>query len=153
MIINYRFVDGETAQVEVSDEIGNVIIESRRAEETVEREARRHCFSIDALEYEGIDFAVYDTLFKAEDELEEHKRMAAIKRVFNSLTKKQRRRICLYINGKTIREIAEIEGTTVRAIHDSIRLSREKFLKISVEDTQQNPVFCPYSEEGIRERR
>ena len=43
MIINYRFVDGETAQVEVSDEIGNVIIESRRAEETVEREDRRYC--------------------------------------------------------------------------------------------------------------
>ena len=129
MIVTYRFADGETSQVEVSDEIGTMIIESRREEENAERDARRHCWSIDALPYEGLDYGVTDELFAAETDAEQKARMTEIIGLYRSLTDKQRGRLKLYAEGKTIREIAALEGVDIRAVHDSIRLAIKKFKK------------------------
>ena len=129
MIVTYRFADGETSQVEVSDESGTMIIESRREEESAERDARRHCWSIDALSYEGEDYGVTDELFAAETDAEQKERMTEIIGLYRSLTDKQRGRLKLYAEGKTIREIAALEGVDVRAVHDSIRLAIKKFKK------------------------
>lgn len=127
MIINYRFADGETSQVEVSDEIGVFIIESRREEERTEKRMRRHCWSIDALEYEGLEYGVNDIVFKDEAHKEELKRIERIHRLYSSLTETQRRRLKLYASGKTYKEIAELEGVSLFTVRDSIELVFKKF--------------------------
>ena len=53
MKIKYAFLDGTVTEVEVSDEIGAVIIDSRKAEHAQDERHRYHCYSYDAIDYEG----------------------------------------------------------------------------------------------------
>ena len=54
MKIKYAFLDGATTEVEVSEEIGTVIIDSRKAEHAQDERQRYHCpYSYDAIDYEG----------------------------------------------------------------------------------------------------
>ena len=57
MKINYTFANGETSDVEVNEEIGNLILDSRREESNQDRKERYHCYSLDAAVYEGGDYA------------------------------------------------------------------------------------------------
>ncbi len=56
MLIKYKFADGTATEVEVSDEIGAVITASRRAEHALEERNRYHCYSLDAILYEGNEY-------------------------------------------------------------------------------------------------
>ena len=49
--INYTFANGETSDVEVNEEIGNLILDSRREESNQDRKERYHCYSLDAADY------------------------------------------------------------------------------------------------------
>jgi len=53
MIIKYKFADGSVKRVEVSDEIGSFIKESRRLEANLSRKERYHCDSIEGSLFEG----------------------------------------------------------------------------------------------------
>ena len=55
MLIKYESVTGEVTEVEVSEEIGAVIIDSRRKEENLARKERYHCYSLDAIKYGDTD--------------------------------------------------------------------------------------------------
>ena len=53
MLIKYQFADGTTTEVEVSEEIGAVILDLDRQEYNVNhRETRRHC-SLEAFDLDG----------------------------------------------------------------------------------------------------
>ena len=49
--------------------------------------------------------------------------------IYRSLSEQQRRRLKLYAQGKTYREIAAVEGRPVSAIHESIGYIIKKFKK------------------------
>ena len=51
MKIKYAFLDGTVTEVEVSDEVGAVIIDSRKAEHAQDERHRYHCYSYDAIDY------------------------------------------------------------------------------------------------------
>ena len=55
MKINYTFANGETSDVEVNEEIGNLILDSRREESNQDRKERYHCYSLDAVSYTHLD--------------------------------------------------------------------------------------------------
>ena len=57
MKISYTFANGENSEVEVSEEIGTFILDSRREEDNLGRKERYHCYSMDAADYEGEDYA------------------------------------------------------------------------------------------------
>ena len=61
MKINYTFANGETSDVEVNEEIGNLVLDSRREESNQDRKERYHCYSLDAAVYEGRDYADGET--------------------------------------------------------------------------------------------
>lgn len=54
MKINYTFANGEISDVEVSEEIGTMILDSRREESNLDRKERYHCYSLDGAEFEGM---------------------------------------------------------------------------------------------------
>lgn len=57
MIIKYKFSTGEVTEVEVSDEIGTVILDSRREEHANNERHRYHtAFSLDDMTYEDKDY-------------------------------------------------------------------------------------------------
>ncbi|MCD8009018.1 MAG: hypothetical protein LUF68_08855 [Clostridiales bacterium] len=127
MLIKYTFATGETTEVEVNDEIGEFIIDSRRSEDSADRKERRHCYSMDAALYEGEDYGTEDFTDRLFDDTAEEN--ARVRRAFSHLSDIQQRRLLLYSKGLSIREIARREGKDFRTVYDSIEAARKKFLR------------------------
>ena len=126
MKIKYTFDNGENSEVEVNEEIGAVILESRRKEENMERNRRRRCYSLDDIDFEGDDFAddrTPESLFMEQLD-NEH-----IKETLDKLSETQRRRLLMYAEGMSIEDIARVEGVYHTSISRSIEAARKIFLK------------------------
>ena len=125
MKIKYTFANGDVSEVEVSEEVGTVIVDSRRKEENQARKERYHCYSYDAIDYEGEDYADPDT---PESLLERDELSKRVQSAMTHLTETQARRIRLLADGYSMREIADMEGVRHKAVQDSILQARKKFL-------------------------
>ncbi len=125
MKIKYEFDNGEVTEVEVDEEIGTFILESRRQESNLHRKERAHCLSLDAIDYEGSEFGAWDK-YEDDDNIFRSRR---VRKAFSQLSETQQRRLKLYADGKTLREIAEMEGTSFQSVDESIRAARKKFSK------------------------
>lgn len=126
MTINYHFNNGENSEVEVSEELGAVILESRKKEDNMERNRRRRCYSLNCMDFEGEDFAderTPETLFFEQID-NEH-----ILETLDKLSETQRRRLLMYANGMSIEDIARVEGVYHTSISRSIEAARKIFLK------------------------
>lgn len=126
MKINYTFANGEVSEVEVNEEIGNVILDSRREESNLARKERYHCYSLDAAEYEGGEMAGSETPESALFLQLENKHIAE---AFDKLSEVQKRRLLMLAQGLSIREIARREEKDIKTIRESIEGARKKFLK------------------------
>lgn len=133
MKISYEFADGSITEVEVSDEIGAVVIDSRREEESAERKHRRHCISLDAIVYEGKEYGREDTHPGLEDEDDAEQalklRTKRAKTALRHLTEMQRRYLWMHVNGLSVREISRREAKNFRTVYDSIEAAKKKFEK------------------------
>lgn len=127
MIIKYEFANGEITEVEVSEELGAVIIDSRRKEESLNRKERRHCYSLDAAVYEGLEYGAYDSDLDMSDDTDESK--THVRKAFSHLSETQKRRLLMLASGLSIREIARREGKDFSSVRESIESARKKFLK------------------------
>lgn len=126
MKINYTFANGETSDVEVSEEIGTVILDSRREESNLDRKERYHCYSLDAAEFEGTEYADDST---PEETLFLQLENQHIAETFEKLSEVQKRRLLMLAQGLSIREIARREGKDIKTVRESIDGARKKFLK------------------------
>lgn len=126
MKINYTFANGEVSEVEVNEEIGNVILDSRREENNLDRKERYHCYSMDAAKYEGEEYADQETPESALFLQLENKSIAD---AFDKLSEVQKRRLLMLAQGLSVREIARREGKDIKTIRESIEGARKKFLK------------------------
>ncbi len=129
MTITYIFEDGEKSDVEVDTMIGTVITELRRKEDSEGRKMRRHCYSLDALQYEGIEYSVpdfTDSLFSVEIESE---MIASVRDALSHLSDTQQRRLLKYADGQSVREIARQEHKDFSSVRESIKAAKKKFQK------------------------
>ena len=126
MKISYTFANGENSEVEVNEEIGTFILDSRREEDNLGRKERYHCYSLEAAEFEGEDMADSET---PETALMGQFDRKHIEEVLDSLSDVQRRRILMLAQGLSVREIARREGKEIKTIRESIAGAREKFKK------------------------
>lgn len=126
MKITYAFADGTTSVVEVDDEIGAYIMDSRRQENNDDRRHRYHNYSLDDVTYEGSEYGRCD-VYSFDNESEEL--ASHVRDAFSHLTDAQRRRLLMSSKGMSLREIAAAEGTSHLAIYHSIEEGRKKFLK------------------------
>ncbi len=126
MKIRYTFANGENSEVEVNEEIGTFILDSRREEDNLGRKERYHCYSLDAAEFEGEDMADCETPETAMIGQFDREHIAE---ALGSLSDVQRRRILMLAQGLSVREIARREGKEIKTIRESIAGAREKFKK------------------------
>jgi len=126
MKITYQFANGDVSEVEVSEEVGTVIVDSRRKEDNLDRKERYHCYSYDAIAYEGEEFADPDTPASL---LERDELAGRVHSAMSHLTEIQVRRLTLLSEGHSIREIARMEGVDHKVVAESIEGARKKFLK------------------------
>lgn len=127
MKIKYVFQNGEEIDVEVSEEIGNIILDSRREEENLARKERYHCYSLDAAEFEGEDYADPDT---PETVLLSRLEGKHIAETLDGLSEVQKRRLQLLAQGLSVREIARREGRDIKTVRESIEGAKKKFMKL-----------------------
>lgn len=130
MKITYRFIDGTETIVEVADEsLAKIILDMNRQEESSQRKVRYYERSLDFFDELGVQIGAcdsYDIEGDVQEEIEKRKR---VKEALSHLSEKQLRRLKLYADGKTYREIANIENTTPSVIFESISSAKKKFLK------------------------
>ncbi len=126
MKIKYKFVDGTVAEFEVDESIGTVIKESRRLEGNLARKESYHCYSLEAMQYEGAEYSDGET---PETALEKEADTQRIAEVMAAMPDVQKRRLLLYAEGKTLREIARMEGVDHKAVKKSIEAARKFFRK------------------------
>lgn len=126
MKINYSLNDKTEIEIEVSDEVGSVIMESERRDNNLKKKEERHCFSMELVKYEGEEFGYYDTypFLETDNELTEK-----INYAFSQLTEVQKRRLLMLASGISIREISRIENKNFRSVYDSIESAKKNFLK------------------------
>ena len=122
MKIKYEFINGEKTEIEVEENIGTWILDSRRVEENLARKERYHCYSSDAA-WEGEDYAVPDTPESLILRKYENKRLIS---ALGELTEVQKRRFIKFAEGISIREIARQEGANFKSVYDSIEQARKK---------------------------
>lgn len=131
MLVKYSFVNGEKAEVEVSEDIGLAIVDMERKENNLERNARRHCYSMDAAVYQGKDYASNENVLSDLINREERSRLFE---GINNLPEPQRHRFIRYTEGMSMREIARQDGVGYNAVCDSIKLAKrnlKKFLNLT----------------------
>jgi DNA-binding CsgD family transcriptional regulator len=126
MKIQWNFTDGAVSEVEVDEEIGNYITASRRDESNLARKERYHCYSLDAIDFEGLEYAAKNT---PEIELTRKGDAAQIKNALDKLSETQKRRLLMLADGLSINEIARIENIAPNAAWKSIEGAKKKFKK------------------------
>ena len=118
----YGFVDG-TEEIEISEEWAAVLREMDREEEANRKKQTRRHISLDAVDYEGEEFAEDGD---AETALLEKESDRVAEEILSSFTDVQRRRVELRMEGRTFREIGMLEGINFRRVEKSVNQAREK---------------------------
>ena len=126
--IIYRFADGTTNEIEVTDEFYTLYVEMVQQEKRNHwKETRRH-ISLEYLNENGIDFAspaadLLSVLIQQEDEKQIHKAIAA-------LSDKQKRLVqAVFYEGKSLREIARQSGISHQALSKQLATVYKKIKK------------------------
>lgn len=125
MIIKYKFATGEVTEVEIPDEIGTVILDSRREEHANNEHHRYHTeFSLDDMTYEDKDY--FSAVKNPEDVFMRKERKAML----SQLTRVQRRRFEKFEDGMSIAEIARSEKASFNSVKESIESAQKKLKKL-----------------------
>lgn len=129
MIIKYRFDNGEETEVEVSDEIGTVILNLRRAEHVNNEKHRYHAaYSLDDKNCEDKDYFASDD--DPEAAVMEKESAKERKSMLSKLTPVQRRRFVKYESGWSIAEIARSENAAFNSVKESVEAAQKKLKKL-----------------------
>ena len=151
MKITYTFADGTTSIVEVSEEIGNVIIGLDHREHLDQRrETRRHC-SIHAYDPDGTRIADDTDIVRDFMDKEEYE---TLHRAIAQLTERQQYLIReYYFNGKTHAQIAAEDGKHKSTITEGITAAVNNLKKIlkNFEPTPSNARSRGLSMKGLHD--
>ncbi len=127
--IKYRFADGTTSEIEVTDEFYILYAELVQQEKrNYWKETRRH-ISLEYLNENGIDFAspaadLFSVLIQQEDEKQIHKAMAALSDKQKDLAEK------VFFKGMTLTAIAKEKGVSQPAITQQLATVLKKLKKL-----------------------
>lgn len=107
MFIKYDCTaDGKPILVEVTEEVAEFIREDKRVTGNADQRERDHCeFHIDAADYEGEAFCYHET---PEQILLRKERNMALWKAMEVLSDTQFRRLILYADGMSFRDIAAL---------------------------------------------
>ena len=123
MKIKYRSSDTTTIELDVPENVAITLETSYREEDNLARKWRYHHYSLDAIDYEGMEYAAPDTPERLMLEAEANDRCRA---ALAQLTDTQRRRFVMYASGLSTHEIARREGANQKSVHESIEAAKKK---------------------------
>ncbi len=127
MKILYQFANGEISEIEVSDELGELLLGLDRQEYNNDhRETRRHV-SLDGMDYEGALFAADgDTADQAALNME----LDSLRRAMVVLSPRQRDLVRkVYFEGRSIAAVAREEKVDESSVRERLRHIYKKLKK------------------------
>lgn len=129
MKIKYQFINGDSMEVEVSEEIGAVIVESRHQEALNDRKESRRHYHYDADDiYEGEEYGADDPDLLALFPTDAQDKVAL---AMASLTESQREVIsALFLEGLPAKEYAAKKGISEAAVSKAKKAALEKMKKV-----------------------
>ena len=125
MKYRYGFSTG-TETVEIPEEWAAVLEEMDHEEQLCARRERRRHQSLDALLYEGMDFAGDGD---AETPLLENELSGELEEALEKLTEIQRRRLLMHCEGMTYREMGRLEDANMKSCEESVKGAIRKIQK------------------------
>ncbi|CQR74997.1 RNA polymerase sigma factor [Sporomusa ovata DSM 2662] len=130
MKIKYEFVTGETVEIEVEENIGEVMAQiDRDIYRSNRRETNKHN-SVEALEDKGIQLA--DESMDIPFFIEQQEMREALHNAMDKLLPQQRELIQkVFFTGKSISEIARAEGVDESSIRDRLKRIYKKLKNFS----------------------
>ena len=128
MKITYKFANGETAELEVSSEWGDIVLDLDRQEYNANhRETRRHA----SLEAFNLDDALFPSDEDVAGEVERRERDSAVKRAISQLLPAQQKLIRqIFFEGVSATEIARRDGVDKSAISHRLDRALKKLKKL-----------------------
>ena len=128
MKIKYTFANGDVTEVEVSEEIGAVVLDLDRQEYNANhRETRRHC-SLEAFDLDGNLIPSKENVewdfIKKEESTKLHDAISQLKSRQQKLIK------AIYLEGRKVTELALEEGVHWTAITHAVERALKKLEKI-----------------------
>ena len=123
-IVKYAFATGEVISIEVEDEVAAVVLTDRIKECSANRKARRHKAPLDEFMFEdrryfGDENTPETLLIRKEDN-------EALFRQLESISEVHKKRLLMYLDGRTYEEIATREKVSITAVYYSIDIVRKK---------------------------
>lgn len=119
--------------------------ENRKEIQNGERRQRYNApYHIEALDYEGDDYASPEDIAEQTADADEEKRIYDWLR--RNLTAVQHRRFRLFMDGMSIRKIARLEGADYSSVRESIRAAKKKLMKLYGNTPSKDPSKSPYCE-------
>lgn len=128
MKIEYKFVDGTVAEVEVDGSLGEFMLELKKEGDRAERKETRRHMSLDGMDFEGELFvSVEDTegtaIFRDD--------MGRLARALDRLSLEQRNLVLkVYFNETQVADIAREEGVSEAAVRNRLKKIYAKLKKI-----------------------
>ena len=112
MKITYNFND-ESVEIDVPEEWGELDVQFNRAEDSQDRNKRRHCYSLDTKVYEGKEYGVLDSEIENLGEDEEPDEVELLYAGLALLTEKQRDVLRMhFFENMTFEEIGAVLGVS-----------------------------------------
>jgi DNA-binding CsgD family transcriptional regulator len=126
MKVKYRNSDTTIIELDVAEDVAVTLETCYREEDNLARKWRYHHYSLDAVEYEGMEYAAPDTPESIMLEMESNERC---NHALAQLTDVQRRRFIMFMAGLSTHDIARREGANQKSVHESIEAARKKLKK------------------------
>lgn len=127
MKIMYQFANGDFSEIEVSEELGELLLALDQQERNNDRKETRRHDSLEGMAYEGAAFtAADDTAGEALLELDAQR----LRRAMEALPPRQRDLLRqIYFENRSIASIAREEGVSKQAVHDRLGRILKKIKK------------------------
>lgn len=127
MKITYTFADGSISEVEVTEDVGNVIVELDRQEYNSNHRQRRHNCSLEA-------YDTYGNLISTDENIEEdyiqNEEFSALRAAIAKLSPRQQHLISeVYFEGKSVAQVAREEGLDRTSVRDALERALKKIQK------------------------
>lgn len=128
MKIKYTFANGDVTEVEVSEEIGAVVLDLDRQEYNANhRETRRHC-SLEAFDLDG---NLIPSKENVERDFIKKEESTKLHDAISQLNSRQQKLIkAIYLEGRKVTELALEEGVHWTAITHAVERALKKLEKI-----------------------
>ena len=124
MKVKYQFQDGEFVEIEVSENIGKIIVDMERTEENSNRKERYHRVNYNGTQLSTSIFK--DDKYSPEAVIENDTYSKKLFAALDILSPTQKRRFLMYADGMSIMEIAAAEKVNHAAVVRSIKAAQKK---------------------------